>query len=87
MEDPEEMLMQFHVDLVPGGKIFIEVPDAKEFDYLPSDHDEFNSTHIHFFTPCNLFRLVECCDYTVTDMRMVRTKERDLSRIMLVAER
>jgi len=86
MQDPEEMLHQFHQSLTPDGKIFIEVPDAKEFDYLPPDHDEFNSTHIHFFSPDNLYRLVECCDYTVTDMHMVRTNERDLSRIMLVAQ-
>lgn len=85
-EDPEEMLNQFRQDLTPDGKIFIEVPDAKEFDYLPDDHDEFNSTHIHFFSPDNLYRLVECCNYTVTDMHMVRTNERDLSRIMLVAK-
>jgi SAM-dependent methyltransferase len=84
-KDPEAMLMSFRQDLMPDGKIFIEVPNALEFNTLLSDHDEFNSMHMHFFTPACLHRLVESCGYYVTDMKMVTTVERHLHRIMMVA--
>lgn len=83
---PEEMLLSFHYDLNIGGRIYVEVPDAREFEYLEHDNDEFNSTHLHFFTPPSLCKLVESCGYRVTDMKMITTNARNLSRIMLVAD-
>jgi SAM-dependent methyltransferase len=83
---PEDMLLDFKKDLKEDGKIFIEVPDAHEFEYLDKDHDEFNSTHLYFFSYNSLAKLVESCGYKVTDMRRVHTKARNLSRIMMVAE-
>ena len=87
MEDPESFLLDTRDALKDGGKLFIEVPDAKEFSYLPPDHDEFNSCHITFFTPETLMWLVNGTGYKVTDLHMVRTNERNLSRIMLLAEK
>jgi len=84
-EHPEDMLLSFKSDLKPGGRVFIEVPDAREFETLPEKHDEFNSMHLHFFTPACLYRLLDGCGYRVADMRMVHTQERGLDRIMVVA--
>jgi 2-polyprenyl-3-methyl-5-hydroxy-6-metoxy-1,4-benzoquinol methylase len=85
-QDPEQMLMDFHKDLKPNGKIYIEVPDATEFNTLDTDHDEFNSTHLHFFTLKSLCTLVESCEYKITNLKRVHHKARNLERIMMVAE-
>jgi SAM-dependent methyltransferase len=87
VEDPEDFLCEIKDCLVDNGKLFLEVPDAREFDYLPPDHDEFNSCHCTFFTPETLMWLVQDAGFNVTDLHMVRTKARDLSRIMLLAEK
>jgi 2-polyprenyl-3-methyl-5-hydroxy-6-metoxy-1,4-benzoquinol methylase len=71
---PEDMLLDFKKDLTRDGKIFIEVPDAHEFEYLDKNHDEFNSTHLYFFSYNSLAKLVESCGYKVTDMRRVHTR-------------
>lgn len=84
---PEEMLLGFREDLKDNGKIFIEVPDACEFEELEDDNDEFNSTHLYFFTPVALMRMVEGCGYKVTDMHRVKTGARGLYRIMMVAQK
>jgi len=85
-QDPEQMLLDFQKDLKPDGKIYIEVPDATEFESLDKDNDEFNSTHLHFFTLSSLCQLVESCGYKVTDLKRAHHKVRNLERIMLVAE-
>jgi 2-polyprenyl-3-methyl-5-hydroxy-6-metoxy-1,4-benzoquinol methylase len=87
VEDPESFLLNLGAVTQSGGRLFLEVPDAKEFDYLPPDHDEFNSCHCTFFTPETLMWLVQDAGFKVTDLHMVRTKARDLSRIMLLAEK
>jgi hypothetical protein len=70
--------------LGPNGRVFIEVPDAVEFDYLPKGHDEFNSCHIWFFDVSSLYRTVSRY-FDVNDIHRVRHKETDRSRIMLSA--
>lgn len=83
---PEEMLLGFREDLKENGHLFIEVPDACEFEQLEDDNDEFNSTHLYFFSPVSLIRIVEGCGFKVTDMHRVKTEPRGLYRIMMVAE-
>lgn len=73
--------------LKPNGMIFIEVPDAIEFDYLPKSHDEFNSCHLHFFTVPSLACIVERSGYSVTKIERTHHKARDLSRIRLLGRK
>lgn len=83
--------IEFHTDflkgikgvLKPGGTLFVEVPDASEFEYLDASHDEFNSCHIFFYDTPSLFRLLNR-DFNVTDIHRVHHKTRDLSRIMAI---
>jgi len=70
--------------LKPNGRVFIEVPDAVEFEYLPADSDEFNSCHIWFFDVSSLYRAVSRC-FRVDDIHRVRHKATDRSRIFLSA--
>ena len=53
-ENPTKFLETLKYYLPENGKLFIEVPDAIEFDLLDKNHDEFNSCHCHFFTAENL---------------------------------
>ncbi len=85
-QDPEQMLLSFKDNLKASGRIYLEVPDATEFDSLDSDNDEFNSTHLHFFTLASLCQLVEACGYNITNLRRIRYTPRNLERIMMVAE-
>jgi SAM-dependent methyltransferase len=86
LRDPKQVLKTFSKDLLhPNGKLFIEVPDAREFSYLPQDHDEFNSCHLFMFTPSTLCRLIELSGYGVKDLHTVHYEQRNLSRIMVIA--
>jgi 2-polyprenyl-3-methyl-5-hydroxy-6-metoxy-1,4-benzoquinol methylase len=73
--------------LKPEGRLFIEVPDACEFDYLPKNNDEFNSCHLWFFDLCSLQRLLHRNGFSITDAHRVYYKNRNLSRIMLLCKR
>lgn len=82
--DPDAFLKAVAEHLVPGGRVFIEVPDSVEFDTLPSDHDEFNSCHLYFWNVPTLYRQVSEAGYEVTHIRRVKYEERGLSRILLL---
>lgn len=71
-------------DLKPNGTLFIEVPDAKEFDYLPKDHDEFNSLHLFFFTISTLDRILRKAGFNPYLIERLHYKDRNLSRIRML---
>jgi SAM-dependent methyltransferase len=85
IEEPDNFLQVAKEHLRKNGFLFIEVPDAIEFDYLPEEHDEFNSTHVSFFDTSSLYKLLDRNGFKVTDMHRVTHKQRDLSRIMCLA--
>jgi hypothetical protein len=80
IEKPGDFLPLLNTD-----KIFIEVPDAIEFELLDKNHEEFNSCHCHFFSAENLGRLLNNCGYKILDEYDIHYKERNLSRIMVIA--
>jgi len=86
IEKPEDFLPLWceQSPLLNTDKLFIEVPDAIEFELLDKNHDEFNSCHCHFFTPENLEKLLNKCGYQVLEMQDVHYKDRNLSRIMMI---
>jgi 2-polyprenyl-3-methyl-5-hydroxy-6-metoxy-1,4-benzoquinol methylase len=86
MQDPDGFLNAIKRLLLPGGEVFIEVPDSSEFNYLDKDHDEFNSCHCYFYDAPSLYRLLERNNYTVKDMHRQFYKKRGLTRLMAVAE-
>lgn len=64
-ENPIEMLKKARGQLADGGSIYIEVPEASEFDYLPEDHDDFNSLHLWFFSEKSLKKILHMSGLTV----------------------
>ena len=85
IEDAKSFLVEVRNRVRKGGKLFVEVPDASEFSYLDKNHDEFNSCHVAFYNMTNLCGVVESAGFTVLDMHIEKTKERNLSRIMCLA--
>ena len=85
IEGPDKFLKMLRGRLRPGGYLFVEVPDAIEFEYLPLNHDEFNSCHCSFFDISSLYRLLERNGFQVTDMHREHYEGRNLSRIMCLA--
>jgi len=87
IEDPVEFLAGLHGSLKPDGKLFIEVPDAIEFERLIPTSDEFNSCHTHFYDVSTLCRVLARSVYNVTDIHMEHYKERNLHRIMMICQK
>jgi len=71
-------------DLKSNGTLFIEVPDSGEFDYLPKEHDEFNSLHLWFFNISTLYRVVKRAGFIPHQIEWIRYKDRNLSRIRML---
>jgi len=71
-------------DLKDNGTVFIEVPDADEFDYLDKSHDEFNSLHFWFFKVSTLDRIARKAGFNPYLVRRVKYAERNLSRIQML---
>lgn len=78
---PERFLNLVKSALRPKGRVFIEVPDSTEFNSLPGDHDEFNSTHLYFYDVPSLYRLLKQF-FNVTDIHRVHYESRGLHRIL-----
>lgn len=79
-KDPVEFLKG-----IKAKQLFIEVPDAKEFEYLPAKHDEFNSTHLWFFRVSTLDRMLRKANWEIQTITLVYYQDRKLARIRLLA--
>jgi len=86
IENPKEFLIGLKKNLTKDGKLFIEVPDAIEFELLDENHDDFNSCHCHFYSTESLALLVESCGFQIITYDDIYYKERNLYRLLLVAE-
>lgn len=81
MRRPLEFLKEVKNLLVHNGSVFIEVPDATEFDKLDIRNDEFNSTHLWFYDVCSLYNLMSR-HFFVTDIHRIHYESRGLYRIL-----
>lgn len=87
IETPVEFLTDIGNHLKDDGKLFIEVPDAVEFELLPPIHDDFNSCHTHFYDVPGLIRALGKADFEAIDIHREHYKERNLHRIMAVCKK
>lgn len=85
IERPDEFLKTTRQYLRKDGYLFVEVPDAIEFEYLPPDHDEFNSCHVVFYDVINLCKVLERNGFSVKHLTRKYYQERKLSRILILA--
>lgn len=87
IETPVEYLESLHNNLEEDGRLFIEVPDAIEFELLPPVHDDFNSCHTHFYDVPGLMKLLNRAEFEATDIHRVHYEERNTHRIMTVCKK
>lgn len=80
VRDPVYFLMQAAGNMEDNGILYIEVPDASEFNYLVFDHDEFNSTHLWFFNPSTLYRTIRKAGFEPFQINLLKYQERRLTR-------
>lgn len=59
VSDVKQLLRGCWDVLVPGGTIYIEVPDASSYSKFPIPFMDFNSEHINHFTPRTLAKAVQ----------------------------
>ena len=86
MRDPIQFLKQIREsDIKNGGVLYVEVPDACEFDYLPPDHDEFNSTHMYMFDMSTLIRVLQKGGFKPWLIRSLKYPKRQLTRISVLS--
>jgi len=83
--NPIGFLKQVARDLKPNGVLYIEVPDAIEFEYLDRNDDEFNSNHLWMFDLATLYRVCQKAKLTPFYIKRTLYGERKLSRITLLA--
>jgi len=87
IETPVEYLLSLHKYLESDGKLFIEVPDAIEFELLPPIHDDFNSCHTHFYDTGGLIKTLNRGGFETIDIHREHYKQRNLHRIMAVCRK
>lgn len=56
LEDPRSVLCAMRDALKPGGKLFLSTPPGHPVESMTNAYD--NPTHLHFFTPLSLNRLL-----------------------------
>ena len=83
----DSFLHRIWTGLKDAGRLFIEVPDACEFNYLPKGHDEFNSCHLWFFELATLERLLKRNGFEIEHAHRVFYPKRKLSRIMMLCSK
>jgi len=87
IEEPVENLKILHRHLKPEGRLFVEVPDAVEFEILYPTHDDFNSCHTHFYDIPSLCRTFHRAEFNVIDIHREHYEERNLYRIMATCKK
>ena len=83
MREPAKVLSALRSDLVPGGALFVEVPDAAAFGRKPADDDIFNSCHLWMFDPPSILRLLSGAGFDVLSLKRTKTLRGHFSLMVL----
>lgn len=84
MKDPIGFLREVKDDLQEDGLLYIEIPDAVEFDLFDKDHDEFNSCHYYMFDPSTITRILDKSGFAILSIKRIVT-QRGYRRMMVMA--
>lgn len=86
IDDLKAFLTDVKSSMHDKSKLFIEVPDAEEFNYLPPEHDEFNSCHVYFFDLATIYRILTYYGFNIIHASRLHYQARNLRRLLIVAE-
>ena len=70
---PIDFLNNIFSDLNFGGYLYIEVPDASDFEELPPEHDRFLAQHLWYFSVDTLKKIFEKTDFNVIKVESQKT--------------
>jgi len=85
---PIDFLNNIFSDLNLGGYLYIEVPDASDFEELPPEHDRFLAQHLWYFSADTLKNIFEKTDFNVIKVESQKTKRgRNNLAALLVKEK
>ncbi len=74
IKSPVSFLASIREDLNQNQSyLYLEVPDIKDLDILPPDHDRFHSQHLSIFSPSTLSLCCEKAGFEVVDIDQLVT--------------
>lgn len=70
---PVAFLKSLRRDMHKDSFLYLEVPDALCFRFLPKGHDIFNACHLWMFDPNTLTKLLDDCGFEVFNLCRIKT--------------
>jgi hypothetical protein len=83
LRDPLGLLTAIRQDLVQGGLVYVEVPDAAAFRLKSPEDDIFNSTHLWMFDPLSLVTLMGKAGLQISALRRMQTRRGHYALVVL----
>ena len=83
--DPIDFLSDIFSDLNHGGYLYMEVPDARDFEELHPEHDRFLAQHLWYFSEGVLEKMFEDVGFKVVKIESHNTirKRKNLVSLLL----
>lgn len=80
--DPIPFLIKIRSIL--NSTLYIEVPDASEFDVLRKGHNEFSSDHVYFYDEPSLLEITNRAGFSMEHSFYSHYEDRNLTRMTMV---
>lgn len=84
--NPMDFLSDIFNDLNQGGYLYIEVPDAIDFEELPPEHDRFLAQHLWYFSRKVLNKMLQEVGFNVVKIESQKTIRRRNNLVALVGK-
>jgi SAM-dependent methyltransferase len=84
--DPVPFLEEIKEVLSKEGLLYIEVPDASEFDNLSKGHNEFSSDHVYFYDLTSLREITSRAGFEMKHSFYTHYEDRNLSRLTMICQ-
>jgi 2-polyprenyl-3-methyl-5-hydroxy-6-metoxy-1,4-benzoquinol methylase len=85
IKNPINFLQDVAHLLKPNGQIYLEVPSASDLNYLPSNHDRFQSQHFYIFNISSLNKVIENAGFRVKKIEEIVTLRKRRNLVALIS--
>ena len=72
---------------VTGEALYIEVPDASEFNVLHKGHNEFSSDHVYFYDVASLAEITHRAGFDIATAFYNHYEDRNLERLTVICKK
>ena len=73
VKSPVNFLEAVSEDLAEGGFVYLEVPDVRDFDFLPDNHDRFHMQHLSILSKDSLRTTCQNAGYKIATISQTIT--------------